>query len=390
MINDKIDLKSLDLIFNRMVKTIDESKNDIFTISEQSRRTFEEMKLELEEVRTKIENLICENDVLEKKSRLSRRRLAEVSKNFKIFSEEEIHKAYDQANQIQIRYSVLQAEEKQLREKRDDLERRMRSLLDTIERADHLVNQVNVVLNYLTFDLKHIGPALENAKMREEYTIKIIEATEEERKRISREIHDGPAQMLANVLLRTDLISRTYQERGIEQALQEILELKEMVRDALHEVRRIIYDLRPMALDDLGIVPTLKKYLNSVEGYNKGTTVHFNSIGEPIRIGTNYEVAVFRLVQECVNNAIKHGKAHTVSVNFEWRKEHVNITIKDNGIGFDTNIVKKNSFGLIGMRERVELLNGEMNLTSAENKGTRIMFKIPIDPDKELKKTNRI
>lgn len=390
MINDKIDLKSLDLIFNRMVKTIDESKNDIFTISEQSRRTFEEMKLELEEVRTKIENLICENDVLEKKSRLSRRRLAEVSKNFKIFSEEEIHKAYDQANQIQIRYSVLQAEEKQLREKRDDLERRMRSLLDTIERADHLVNQVNVVLNYLTFDLKHIGPALENAKMREEYTIKIIEATEEERKRISREIHDGPAQMLANVLLRTDLISRTYQERGIEQALQEILELKEMVRDALHEVRRIIYDLRPMALDDLGIVPTLKKYLNSVEGYNKGTTVHFNSIGEPIRIGTNYEVAVFRLVQECVNNAIKHGKAHTVSVNFEWRKEHVNITIKDNGIGFDTNIVKKNSFGLIGMRERVELLNGEMNLTSAENKGTRIMFKIPIDPDKESKKTNRI
>ncbi|WP_312753322.1 sensor histidine kinase [Rummeliibacillus suwonensis] len=390
MMNDKIDLKSLDLIFNRMVKTIDESKNDIFTISEQSRRTFEEMKLELEEVRTKIENLICENDVLEKKSRLSRRRLAEVSKNFKIFSEEEIHKAYDQANQIQIRYSVLQAEEKQLREKRDDLERRMRSLLDTIERADHLVNQVNVVLNYLTFDLKHIGPALENAKMREEYTIKIIEATEEERKRISREIHDGPAQMLANVLLRTDLISRTYQERGIEQALQEILELKEMVRDALHEVRRIIYDLRPMALDDLGIVPTLKKYLNSVEDYNKGTTVHFNSIGEPIRIGTNYEVAVFRLVQECVNNAIKHGKAHTVSVNFEWRKEHVNITIKDNGIGFDTNIVKKNSFGLIGMRERVELLNGEMNLTSAENKGTRIMFKIPIDPDKELKKTNRI
>ena len=153
MINDKIDVKSLDLVFNRMVKMIDESKNDIFTISEQSRRTFEEMKLELEEVRYKIENLISENDVLEAKSRLSRRRLAEVSKNFKIFTETEIHKAYDQANQIQIRYSILQAEEKQLREKRDDLERRMKSLLDTIERADHLVNQVNVVLNYLTFDL---------------------------------------------------------------------------------------------------------------------------------------------------------------------------------------------------------------------------------------------
>lgn len=388
MINDKIDLKSLDLIFNRMVKTIDESKNDIFTISEQSRRTFDEMKLELEEVRYKIENLISENDVLEAKSRLSRRRLAEVSKNFKIFSEEEIHKVYDQANQIQIRYSILQAEEKQLREKRDDLERRMKSLLDTIERADHLVNQVNVVLNYLTFDLKHIGPALENAKMKEDYTIKIIEATEEERKRISREIHDGPAQMLANVLLRTDLINRTYKERGIEEALQGILELKDMIRDALHEVRRIIYDLRPMALDDLGIVPTLKKYLKTVEEYNKETNVHFNSIGEPIRIGTNYEVAIFRLVQECVNNAIKHGKSRDVLVKFEWLKEHVNITIKDNGSGFDTDIVKRNSFGIIGMRERVELLNGEMKLSSVKNEGTHITFIIPIGQQKNYKKTN--
>ncbi|MGX9133364.1 sensor histidine kinase [Rummeliibacillus sp. JY-2-4R] len=377
MANEKIDLKSLDLIFNRMVKTIDESKNDIFTISEQSRQNFDEMKLELEEVRSNIEHVIAENDVLEVKSRLSRRRLAEVSKNFKIFSEEEIHKAYDQANQIQIRYSVLQEEEKRLREKRDDLERRMRNLLDTIERADHLVNQVNVVLNYLTFDLKHIGPALENAKMKEDYTIKIIEATEEERKRISREIHDGPAQMLANVLLRTDLVNRTYQERGIEKALQEILELKDMVRDALHEVRRIIYDLRPMALDDLGIVPTLNKYLKSVEEYNEGTIVHFNSRGEQVRLGTNYEVAVFRLVQECVNNAIKHGHASDILVNFEWCKEYVNITIKDNGTGFDTNIVKKNSFGLIGMRERVELLNGEMDITSIVQKGTRLSFKIP-------------
>ncbi|MFJ8261847.1 sensor histidine kinase [Rummeliibacillus sp. NPDC094406] len=383
MLNEKVDLKSLDLVFNRMVKMIDESKNDIFTISEQSRRTFEEMKLELEEVRSNIENVIAENDVLEAKSRLSRSRLAEVSKNFKIFSEEEIHKAYDQANKIQIRYSILQAEEKQLREKRDDLERRMRSLLDTIERADHLVNQVNVVLNYLTFDLKHIGPALENAKMKEDYTIKIIEATEEERKRISREIHDGPAQMLANVLLRTDLINRTYEERGVEQAIKELSSLKDMVRDALHEVRRIIYDLRPMALDDLGIVPTLKKYLKSVEEYNEGTIVHFNSIGEQVRIGTNYEVAVFRLAQECVNNSIKHGKSRDIWINFEWRKEHFNITIKDNGIGFDTNIVKKNSFGLIGMRERVELLNGEMNLTSAEKQGTRIMFKIPVNQDEK-------
>ncbi|MFE6166385.1 sensor histidine kinase [Viridibacillus arvi] len=383
MLGDKIDIKSLDLIFNRMVKTIDESKSDIFTISEQSRQTFEEMKIELEEVREKIADVITENDILETKTKFARGRLAEVSKNFQTYSEAEIHKAYDQANQLQIRHSVVQAEEKQLREKRDDLERRMRNLLDTIEKANHLVNQVNVVLNYLTFDLKHVGPALENAKMKEDFTIKIIEATEDERKRISREIHDGPAQMLANVLLRTDLINRTYQERGVEKALQEILQLKDMVRDALHEVRRIIYDLRPMALDDLGIIPTLKKYLSSVEEYNKGTTIHFQSMGEQRRMGTNYEVAIFRLVQECVNNAIKHGKALEVWVKFEWLEEHANITIKDNGVGFDTNIVKKNSFGLIGMRERVELLSGEMEMISEINHGTRIIFKIPLNHEQK-------
>lgn len=189
--------------------------------------------------------------------------------------------------------------------------------------------------------------------------------------------------MLANVLLRTDLINRTYQERGVEKALQEILQLKDMVRDALHEVRRIIYDLRPMALDDLGIIPTLKKYLSSVEEYNKGTAIHFQSMGEQRRMGTNYEVAIFRLVQECVNNAIKHGKALEVWVKFEWLEEYANVTIKDNGVGFDTNIVKKNSFGLIGMRERVELLSGEMEMISEINNGTRIIFKIPLNHEQK-------
>ncbi|MFP3386653.1 sensor histidine kinase, partial [Tritonibacter sp. SIMBA_163] len=84
-----------------------------------------------------------------------------------------------------------------------------------------------------------------------------IEAQEEERKRLSREIHDGPAQMMANVLLRSDLIEKTYREKGADKAFKEISSLKDMVRQALTEVRRIIYDLRPMALDDLGLVPTL-------------------------------------------------------------------------------------------------------------------------------------
>ena len=160
--------------------------------------------------------------------------------------------------------SINRMEEKQLRQRRDELDRRLAALLETIDRADQLVNQVTVVMNYLTSDLKNVGEALANAKHKQEFGIRIIQAQEEERKRFSRDIHDGPAQMLANVLLRTGLIEKTYAEKGPEPALTELAQLKGMVRDALIEVSRIIYDLRPMALDDLGLIPTLKKYLSKL------------------------------------------------------------------------------------------------------------------------------
>jgi len=378
MSGKKVDIKSLDLIFNKMIQTMDQSKNDIFIISEQSRQSFDNMKKELDEVRSDISRVITEGDYLEDKTRYARRRLAEVSKNFNSFTETQVRQAYETANDLQIKLSINRTEEKQLRERRDDLERRLSALQDTIQRADQLVNQVNVVLNYLTMDLKDVGQALESAKVRQDYSMKIIEAQEEERKRVSREIHDGPAQMMANVLVRSDLIERTYNEKGPDSAFVEIGSLKEMVRNALSEVRRIIYDLRPMALDDLGLAPTLKKYLATFESYNSGTTIHFQSIGEERRFLSNYEISIFRLIQEAVTNAVKHGKAQDIWVKIEWLTDVMNIVVKDNGVGFEPKIVKDQSFGLIGMQERVDLLKGEMAISSAPSKGALLLFRIPI------------
>ncbi|MGE7911017.1 sensor histidine kinase [Lysinibacillus xylanilyticus] len=377
--NDTFDLKSLDDIFNRMLETIMSSKDDIFIISEQSRRSFEDMKIELEIVRKQVSIVIDEGDALEKSTQLAKQRLVLVSKAFDNYTEEQVREAYETAHDFQVRLSVIRTQEKQLRDKRDDLERRLRALLDTIERADHIVNQVNVVLNYLTSDLKNVGLALEQAKMKQDFGIRIIAAQEEERKRLSREIHDGPAQMLANVLMRTDLIDRTYREKGIEHALAEIVDLKKTVRNALSEVRRIIYDLRPMALDDLGIVPTLKKYLSTVTEYNPGVDVHFQSRSTEKRIPSNYEVSIFRLVQECVTNAMKHGNCKDIWVKLEWLKDSVNIVVKDDGIGFDPQKVKEHSFGILGMKERIEILGGTISITSEINRGTTVLFKIPLE-----------
>lgn len=381
--NDKVDFASLDVIFNRMLETITNSKDDIFIISEQSRRSFEDMQNELEMVRQEISIIIDESDNLEKMTQLAKQRLVTVSKSFNNYTEEQVRLAYENANDLQLKLSMAREREKQLRDKRDDLELRMRKLFDTIERAGHIVNQVNVVINYLTSDLKNVSLALEQAKIKQDFGIRIIAAQEEERKRLSREIHDGPAQMMANVLMRSNLIDRTYREKGVEAALAELTDLKGTVRDALSEVRRIIYDLRPMALDDLGIVPTLKKYLSTMMEYNPGVDIQFLSYNNEKRISSDYEVAIFRLVQESVTNALKHGKCKSIIVKIEWTHNDINIIVKDNGVGFDKQNVKDQSFGIIGMTERIELLKGSIDILSKIGQGTTVMFKIPY-PEEDL------
>lgn len=373
-----VDIQTLETIFNSMVRAMDHSKNDIFIISEQSRQSFDDMQKELATVKIDISRAITEGDYLENMTGHSRKRLADVSKNFMNYSEGKVREAYEVANDLHVRLSINRMEEKQLRARRDDLDRRLAALLDTIERADQLVNQVATVINYLTSDLKNVGEALETARHKQDFSIRIIQAQEEERKRLSRDIHDGPAQMLANVMIRTGLIEKIFVEKGPVPALGELANLKVMVRNALYEVRRIIYDLRPMALDDLGLIPTLRKYLSTIEEYEKGVEIHFQNSGQEQRFQTNFEVSVFRLVQESVSNALKHGKSKDIWVKTEWLRDIMNIIIKDNGQGFHQSEVKDKSFGLIGMRERIDLLKGDMTITSTPGNGTMIQFRIPL------------
>lgn len=374
----KSDGTSLDSIFDELVAKMDQSKKDIFAISEESRQSYEEMKDELESVRTNIGRIITEGDALEDKTRAARRRLAELSRSFNKFTESQVREAYEIANQLQVQLSLNRAEEKKYRQKRDRLQKKLQKLLQTIERAERLVNQMNVATNYLSSDLEDFGEVVGKSKTKQDFSLRIIEAQEEERKRLSREIHDGPAQMMANVLLRSDLIEKTFREKGPEKAFKEITSLKDMVRQALTEVRRIIYDLRPMALDDLGLVPTLKKYLETIEEYNQGVRLDFQSNGKETRLPNNFETSIFRLVQEAVSNAIRHGKSTDIEVKMEWLPEQVSIIIKDDGSGFDQEIVKDQSFGLTGMKERIELIGGEFFINSTLGEGTVLMFHIPL------------
>ncbi len=375
----KFDTKSLDLILSKMIDTVGNSKDEIFRIGEQCRKDHLTLNDELKEVKELVKNCIVVGERLETQTRFARNRLSEVSKFFNDHTEAEVREAYEKAHELQMEYSMNMQMEKQLRDRRDEIERRLVGLYETIERAEYLISQITVVMNYLMSDLKQVGEMLEDAKSKQEFGLKIIEAQEEERKRVSREIHDGPAQMMANVMMRSDLIERVFHEQGEAEAIKEIRDLKKMVRSALYEVRRIIYDLRPMALDDLGLIPTLKKYLQTIEEYHKTVKINFLIIKEEKRLHSKYEVALFRLIQESVQNALKHAEATEIIVKLEMDHSKVMAVIKDDGIGFDTLEKKKDSFGLIGMRERVEMLEGQLTVESKAGKGTIVVIQIPLD-----------
>ncbi|MDO3659832.1 two-component sensor histidine kinase DegS [Bacillus sp. C28GYM-DRY-1] len=379
----KMDSKVLDSILMKMLKTVDGSKDEVFQIGEQSRQQYEQLVEELKQIKQQVYEVIELGDKLEVQTRHARNRLSEVSRNFHRFSEEEIRNAYEKAHKLQVELTMIQQREKQLRERRDDLERRLLGLQEIIERSESLVSQITVVLNYLNQDLREVGLLLADAQAKQDFGLRIIEAQEEERKRVSREIHDGPAQMLANVMMRSELIERIFRDRGAEDGFQEIKNLRQNVRNALYEVRRIIYDLRPMALDDLGLIPTLRKYLYTTEEYNGKVKIHFQCIGETEdkRLAPQFEVALFRLAQEAVSNALKHSESEEITVKVEITKDFVILIIKDNGKGFDLKEAKEKknkSFGLLGMKERVDLLEGTITIDSKIGLGTFIMIKVPL------------
>lgn len=369
--------KAIDSIIDEMVRVVKSSKTEIFNISEEARHEYETLKIELEQTKELVLDYINQGDELEKQVRASRKRLAKVSKEFDLYSEQDIHQVYEDTHRLQTELVRIREKEEHLRNKRDFLQRRLVRLYGTIERAERVTSKISVIENYLEDDFYHVNELIESAKEKQAFGLKIIEAQEEERRRLSREIHDGPAQMLANILLRSEIIERTLNEQSVDDAISEIYNVRKMVRSSLYEVRKIIYDLRPMALDDLGLIPTIRKYIANLSDFHD-LEIDFTVIGEERRLDPKYEVALFRLMQESVQNAIKHADPMLIQVKLQIQKEYIVMVIKDDGSGFKVGAEKENSFGIVGMKERVDMLGGEIEIKSTLNVGTTVMIRVPI------------
>jgi two-component system sensor histidine kinase DegS len=375
-------IDKLNEIIKKTVDVIDKSRSEIFGIAENARNECRLIEEELEKSRVLAAELISYVDRLEKLDKECRYQLMIVSKNIKDYKEEDVKVVYDKAKDLQVELRTKKAEEQLLIHNRSDLERRLKVAKDTAKKAESLVSKVGVAMGYLSGELQDLSIQLEDIKQKQYLGIKIIKAQEEERKRVARDIHDGPAQLIANLVIKTELCEKLI-DMDKEKAKEELNSLKGFLRSSLSDVRKIIYDLRPMSLDDLGLVPTLQRYIANYVEENR-VLVEFLVLGSPKPLKPVIELAAFRIIQEALTNIKKHSGAEDATIRVEFTEEHINLLISDNGIGFNTSIIKANKdedsgYGLLSMKERVELLNGKFNIKAGIGKGTKIFVNLPLD-----------
>jgi signal transduction histidine kinase len=203
---------------------------------------------------------------------------------------------------------------------------------------------------------------------------RVVAAQELERRRLSRELHDETGQTLTSVLLGLQTIAEA---PGSERAGAEVDRIRELVTQTLRDVRRLAVELRPKALDDFGLVPALER-LGTGFSEQTGIRVEVQSYLGGDRLPSEIETALYRIVQESLTNVVKHARASSVSVLITRKNGSVIAVIEDDGRGFDAGAGRDEGLGLVGMEERVALLNGRLQVESSEGAGTTIVAEVPL------------
>jgi signal transduction histidine kinase len=210
---------------------------------------------------------------------------------------------------------------------------------------------------------------------------RLASTQEDERRRISRDLHDGVIQNLSGIIFSLSFLGNALEE-GQNDAKEELGQLEGIVNETITDLRKVIYDLRPTILDSLGLTPTLEKHLERF-GQANGIEIDYNPRLK-VRLADVVETGLFRLAQEALNNIKKHAKANKVTVDICRKKDTIVMTIKDDGQGFDMNEIKERAsqdsgFGLSGMNERVQSMRGSVKISSKPGEGTQVSVIVPYE-----------
>jgi signal transduction histidine kinase len=222
--------------------------------------------------------------------------------------------------------------------------------------------------------------------LRGELLHQVVSAQEKERQRIARELHDGAGQLLIALGLGFAAAANSVQTKPAL-AQKQLTTLKEMVNQALKDLRDLIADLRPSVLDDLGLIPALqglvKIFEERMQDSSQPLHVSMQTHGTVIRLQPDIETIAFRIIQEALTNVTKHARATSVHIQLTFKEPCLNLIITDDGSGFETEKYLHQkattpAWGLLGMQERVALVGGEFQIQSQVGRGTTIDVCLPL------------
>ncbi|MGD1996658.1 MAG: histidine kinase [Anaerolineae bacterium] len=337
---------------------------------EECENEHEQTQAELKEIDLLIQQAVAEVDRLSQRNAQASNRLRQVESAFDTIPREDISEAYTAVQEVQQRLFTMRGQLEKLQSDQKNLERYGRLLQRVLELG------------------KKEAITLEGTEQAEGVSgtetvptvVRVIEAQERERQRLARQMHDGPAQSLTNLILQAEICERLF-EVDAEQARAELANLKTAAASTFQQVKNFISNLRPMMLDDLGLVLTLRRYVDDFkEDSNVG--VNLTVTGREKRIANYKEVTIFRVVQDLMNNARDFSQATSIQVTVDMGDERVLAAVEDNGSGFDlaelTSGPTAEEMGLNTLRERVEMLDGRFQIESDPGRGTRVALEIPV------------
>lgn len=333
----------------------DEYKNDLLSEIERSRD-------QLEEITNMIEQSQFELDKLVERNASISGHLQHVKSQIDVIPRPDIRTAYNAAMDAQQRLSVMRGQIDKLQCEKEYIE----SYISFLDKTNNNF--------YRDGDG---GGGRKSSQSGTDILEMVISSQEAVRQRLSRQMHDGPAQALSNFIVQAEIAARLF-EIDAGKAREELSNLKSSAMSTFQKVRVFIFELRPMMLDDLGLFPTIRRYVdNFKEEVSHDVTLSIK--GQERRLEAYLEVMIFRALQELLGNAARHNSEKTeIDVKVMIEDSWIRVTVSDTGKGFDPlKLDQSEGLGLKLIKERVELLGGNMEIESAVGQGTKISFKVP-------------
>ena len=328
-----------------------------------------QIEKELKEIDMLIKQSSSEVDKMVQQNAEITNRLRQIENNIDTVPRADIQNIYTAAQKAQGRLFMMRGQLENLQSRRESLQKYL-----------ELLKQVIEVLGQVTPSSTPASSPTTEFTPTQSMIIRIINAQESEKERLSRQMHDGPAQSLTNLILQAEICQRLF-KKDPRRAEEELENLKQAVNRTFQTTRSFIADLRPMMLDDLGLVPTLKRYMTTWTD-KTGIPAEFSFSGREHRLAGYNEVTIFRAVQEFMNNAAAHANPSRVLVSLTLDGTQAQVTIEDDGVGFDVNAAlaaahEQKTIGISTMMERVQMLGGTLKIDSVLGRGTKVTIRIP-------------